>query len=63
MVDVNSGKEWSPMDLADLQNSLTQGSSIEEVAQFLCRDVGEVQRKMAELGLPSTVARQRIDVQ
>jgi len=40
------------MDLADLQNSLAQGYSIEEVAQFVCRDVG-VQAKMAELGLPS----------
>jgi hypothetical protein len=50
MADVNSGKEWSPMELADLQNSLAQGASLEEVAQFLCRDVGEVQAKMAELG-------------
>ena len=41
------------MDLADLQNSLAQGYSIEEVAQFLCRDVGEVQAKMAGLGLQS----------
>jgi hypothetical protein len=49
MSDVNSGKEWSPMDLADLQNSLAEGYSIEEVAQFLCRDVGEVQAKMAGL--------------
>jgi hypothetical protein len=49
MADLNSGKEWSLMDLADLQNSLAQGHSLEEVAQFLCRDVGEVQAKMAEL--------------
>jgi hypothetical protein len=49
MANLNSGKEWSPMDLADLQNSLAQRHSLEEVAQFLCRDVGEVQATMAEL--------------
>jgi hypothetical protein len=51
MADINSGKEWSPMDLFDLQHSIESGRSLEEVAQFLCRDVQEVQAKMAELML------------
>jgi hypothetical protein len=49
MPDVNSGKEWAPMDLADLQNALAQGYGMEVIAQFLCRDVEEVRGKMGEL--------------
>lgn len=50
MADINSGKEWSAMDLADLHSGLVDGRSLEELAQFLCRDVQEVQAKMRELG-------------
>jgi hypothetical protein len=35
--DLNDGKPWSEMDLFDLRNSLAYGTSIEEVAGFLCR--------------------------
>ena len=38
------------MDLADLHSGLVHGYSLEELAQFLCRDVQEVQAKMGELG-------------
>ena len=55
MADINSGKEWSAIDLADLHNGLVQGYSLEELAQFLCRDVQEVQAKMAELGFADRV--------
>jgi hypothetical protein len=34
---LNDGKPWSEMDLFDLRNSLAYGTSIEEVAGFLCR--------------------------
>jgi hypothetical protein len=51
MADINSGKEWSATDLADLHSGLVYGHSLEELAQFLCRDVQEVQAKMAELRL------------
>jgi len=50
MADINSGKEWSAMDLADLHSGLVHGYSLEELAQFLCWDVQEVQAKMGELG-------------
>jgi hypothetical protein len=50
-MNINSGKPWSEMDLWDLTNSLAYGSTVEEVADFLCRDVEEVRDKVAELGL------------
>jgi hypothetical protein len=50
MADINSGKEWLALDLADLHSGLVHGYSLEELAQFLCRDVQEVQAKMGELG-------------
>jgi hypothetical protein len=54
MADINSGKEWSAMDLADLHSGLV-GYSLEELAHFLCRDVQEVQAKMGELGFADRV--------
>jgi len=50
-MNVNSGQPWSEGDLWDLRNSLAHGGSIEEVADFLCRDTDEVSAKMAQLGL------------
>ena len=40
------------MDLWDLEISLAQGHSIEQVADFLCRNgtIDEVQQKADELG-------------
>ena len=32
MADINSGKEWSAMDLADLHSGLVHGYSLEELA-------------------------------
>ena len=55
MADINSDKDWSPMDLFDLQHSIESGRSLEEVAEFLCRDVQEVQAKMRELGFANRV--------
>jgi hypothetical protein len=51
--DLNDGKLWSEMDLFDLRKSLVYGTSIEEVAGFLCRSgtVEEVKRKAEELAL------------
>jgi hypothetical protein len=34
---------WSEMDLADLEELLGSGSSIESVADYLCREVEEVE--------------------
>ena len=36
MDDINSGKSWSDLDIADLRVSLDRGDSIEQTARFLC---------------------------
>jgi hypothetical protein len=41
--DVNSGKDWSELDLQDLRDGLRLRSPIAELAEFLCRDVAEVE--------------------
>jgi hypothetical protein len=37
------------MDLADLNEFLTSGKSVELIAEYLCRDVDEVERKIASI--------------
>jgi hypothetical protein len=49
MPDINSGKPWSEMDLADLDEFLADGKSAAFIADYLCRDVDEVEAKIAEL--------------
>ncbi len=49
MPNLNTGKEWSEMDLQDLRDGLRLRSPIAEFAEFLCRDVAEVEAKAAEL--------------
>jgi hypothetical protein len=44
-----SGKPWSATHVADLQKDLRLGTPIEQIAGFLCREVDEVQSKVAEL--------------
>ena len=43
--NLNSGKPWSEMDLADLERALQRGYSIELIAAFLMRDTEEVRQK------------------
>jgi len=42
--NLNSGKAWSEMDLADLRNAIRFGDSIEKMADFLCRGVERCRR-------------------
>ena len=49
MPNINSGRPWSEMDLADLTDCLKLGESTEQIADFLCRDAKEVEAKVAEL--------------
>jgi hypothetical protein len=42
-----SGKPWSEMDRADLERLSSIGVPIEEIADFLLREVDEVRQKMA----------------
>ena len=47
--NVNTGTDWSEMDLFDLANEIRLNRSIEFIADFLCRSPREVREKMAEL--------------
>jgi hypothetical protein len=47
-LDINDGKEWSEMDIADLKNHVAHGASLAETSEFLCRsDEFEVARRRA----------------
>jgi hypothetical protein len=45
-------KPWSEDDLFDLDSALDWGGSIEDIADFLGRDVAEVRAKACERDLP-----------
>jgi hypothetical protein len=49
--DINAGEPWSEMALADLEELLGAGSSIESVASYLCREVEEVEIEAKLRGL------------
>jgi hypothetical protein len=49
--NLNSGTPWSEMDLFDLANCLKLREPVDEIADFLCRDIDEVEAKIAELQL------------
>jgi hypothetical protein len=49
MPNVNSGKEWSEIDIKDPRQCLTEGAPADDIADFFCRDVDEVKRKIAEM--------------
>ena len=49
MPTINSGKPWSAEDLDDLQDFIREQVSVEAMADYLCRDVEEVEAKLAEL--------------
>ena len=55
MPNINSAKEWSEMDLWDLENYLAPGASVTEMADFLCRDEHDVRDKMVELELKESL--------
>ena len=45
----NSGKEWSDMDVADLQQCVKIGMADTEIAGFLRRPTKEIRERAAEL--------------
>lgn len=51
MPDINSGTPWSEMDLADLEELLGSGTSIESVASYLRREPEEVEIEVKLRGL------------
>jgi hypothetical protein len=53
MSDIYDGAEWTEVDIADLKAAIEQGSSVQDVAEFLCRSgtIDAVECKARELGL------------
>jgi len=47
---VNTVREWSDAELNELGNMLVRGLSIEQIAQLLRRDHGDVRDKVVEVG-------------
>jgi hypothetical protein len=43
-----NGTPWSELDLSDLSDLLREQRTVAEIAEFLCRDVEEVEAKIAE---------------
>jgi hypothetical protein len=46
---LNTDEPWSAMDMADLEELLTAGKPLHDIADYLCRDVAEVEAKIASL--------------
>jgi len=49
--DINKNEPWSATDDEDLTESVSSGSSLDEVAAFLCRDPLDVAQRALALGL------------
>ena len=49
MSNLNSGKDWTELDLQDLRDGLRLRCPMAELADYLLRDVAEVRAKIAEL--------------
>lgn len=51
--DLNDGRPWSEMDIADLKNAIADGATLAETARFLCRSgsLYDVAMKAKALGL------------
>jgi hypothetical protein len=51
--DIYDGEPWSEMDIEDLKGAVAYGSSLQEVAELLCRSGTplDVAAKAKELGL------------
>jgi hypothetical protein len=46
---INAGQPWSAMDMADLFDMHESGMPVEKIADYLCREVDEVQAKIDEV--------------
>jgi hypothetical protein len=45
---LNRGTPWSAVDVADLDELVREGASIAFIAEYLRRDVDEIEAKIAE---------------
>jgi hypothetical protein len=51
MPNINSGIPWSAFDLDELEDLIERGRPIEDIADYLCRDVDEVEIEAKVRGL------------
>jgi hypothetical protein len=49
--NINKNEPWSATDDEDLREAVSSGSSLDEVAAFLCRDPLDVAQRAEALGL------------
>ena len=49
-LDLNNGKPWSRMDVADLKQCAISESTLADAASFLCRSQKETREKALQLG-------------
>jgi hypothetical protein len=47
--NINPGKPWSAFDMDELEELLEHRRSVADIADFLCRDVDEVEAKIASI--------------
>jgi hypothetical protein len=47
--NANSGQPWSAFNMDELEELLELGKPIGDIADYLCRDVDEVEAKIASL--------------
>jgi hypothetical protein len=52
-------RPWTDDDLFDLDSALACGGDIEEIANFLTREIAEVERKACERNLLEPAGRRR----
>ena len=46
---ISSGQPWSEMDMADLFDMHESGMPVDQIADYLCREIDEVQTKIDEV--------------
>jgi hypothetical protein len=60
--NINAGAPWSDMDLADLNELLRERRPVEMIAEYLCRNVDEVEAKLVELRRVVDADRERAEL-
>src|SRR6185437_13823049 len=53
-MNIYSGQPWTEIDIYEIGNCLARGTPVPEIAELICRDVGEVRRKVKQLQAAAT---------
>jgi hypothetical protein len=59
--DIYDGAPWTEEDIKEIRNAIAHGSTIEDIAELICRSgsIDDVERKAKELGLKPQRCRAR----